>query len=131
MTIIRDSHAPGKSTELRGPTFTGDVWADPVFASPELSINNIMFTPCARTHWHHHEGGQVLKVTAGGGWICDKGGEPQRLGVGDVVYAPAGTVHWHGADEGSYMLHMAISLGKTTWYDAVDEKEYGRRDKSK
>jgi len=133
MTIIRDSRAPGKQTELRGPTFTGDVWADPVLANEKegITINNVMFTPCARTHWHHHENGQVLKVTAGSGWICDKGGEPQRLNVGDIVWAPAGTVHWHGADEGSYLLHLAISHGKTTWYDAVTDEEYSKKNKSK
>jgi quercetin dioxygenase-like cupin family protein len=62
--------------------------------------------------------------------VCDKGGEPQRLNVGDIVWAPAGTVHWHGADEGSYLLHMAISHGKTTWFDAVTDEEYNKKNKS-
>ena len=86
-----------------------------------------MFTPCARTHWHHHEQGQILKVSAGSGWICDKGREPVRLNAGDMVVAPPGTTHWHGADDGSLLMHMAISHGKTTWYDAVTDEEYGKK----
>jgi len=133
MTIIRDSRALGKPSELRGPTFTGNVWADPVLSNEKegITINNVMFTPCARTHWHTHEHGQVLKVTAGSGWICDKGGEPQRLHVGDIVWAPAGTTHWHGGDDGTYLLHLAISYGKTTWADAVTDEEYNKKNKSK
>jgi len=133
MTIIRDSRAKGKPSELRGPTFTGDVWADPVLSNEKegITINNVMFTPCARTHWHTHEHGQVLKVTAGSGWICDKGGEPQRLNVGDIVWAPAGTTHWHGGDDGSYLLHLAISYGKTSWADAVTDEEYNKKNASK
>jgi quercetin dioxygenase-like cupin family protein len=129
MTIIRSSRAPNAQTQLRGPTFTGDVWADPVLSDTDISIYNVMFTPCARTHWHRHENGQVLRVLAGSGWICDKGGEPQRLHVGDMVWAPPGTTHWHGADDGSYMLHLAISHGKTEWLEEVSEEEYGRKGK--
>ena len=39
----RESGAPG---ELRGPTFTGDVWADPVLASSDgVMVNTVLFTP--------------------------------------------------------------------------------------
>lgn len=127
MTIIRNSHAPGKSSELKGATFTGDVWAEPIFGDANINMGHVTFTPCARTHWHTHEGGQVLRVLAGSGWVCDKGGEPQRLGVGDMVWAPPGTTHWHGGDDCTYMTHLAISYGKTTWLEAVDDAEYKKR----
>jgi quercetin dioxygenase-like cupin family protein len=53
------------------------------------------------------------------------------LHVGDIVWAPAGTTHWHGGDDGTYLLHLAISYGKTTWADAVTDEEYNKKNKSK
>jgi len=129
MTIIRNSRGVGVATEKRGATFTGEVWADPVLTDEGIVIANVTFTPCARTFWHTHENGQVLEVKVGSGWICDKGGEPQRLSVGDIVWAPPGTTHWHGADDGSIMTHLAISRGKTTWLEAVTDEEYNRKGK--
>lgn len=89
-----------------------------------IMIVHVMFTPCARTHWHTHENGQFLRVLAGSGWVCDKGDEPQRLNVGDSVWCPAGTTHWHGADDGTYMVHLAVSHGTTSWLDPVTDEEY-------
>jgi quercetin dioxygenase-like cupin family protein len=128
MIIVRDSRA-GKDS-VHGSTmntFTGDVWIDPVLASEGISVANVNFTPCARTHWHYHGGGQLLRVIAGSSWICDKGGEPQRINVGDVVWCPPGTTHWHGADDASYMVHQAVSHGKVEWYDAVSDEVYSKK----
>lgn len=91
-----------------------------------FGVVNVNFAPGARTHWHTHEKGQLLRVTAGQGWVCDHGGEPVRIGVGDVVWCPPGTRHWHGADEGHYMVHQAISFGKVEWGGEVGEEEYAR-----
>jgi quercetin dioxygenase-like cupin family protein len=126
MKIVRNSRAAGKDSIKFGPTFTGDVWADPVITEEGFAILNVMFTPCARTHWHTHEGGQLLIVKAGSGWVCDKGGEPQRINVGDVIWCPPGTTHWHGGDKGSYMLHTAITHGAMTWHEPVSEEEYNK-----
>jgi quercetin dioxygenase-like cupin family protein len=123
-TIIRHSSAQGTSTVKASKTFTGDVWVDAIHMAPDASMAHVMFTPCARTYWHTHEHGQLLRVMAGSGWICDKGGIPQRLNVGDTVWAAAGTTHWHGADDGSYMMHLALGLGKTEWLEEVTEAEY-------
>ncbi|SCO91257.1 uncharacterized protein FRV6_15385 [Fusarium oxysporum] len=124
-TVIRPSDSKGPTTR-KGPAefFTGDVFIDAVFKDENnaMSIANVTFTPCARTHWHTHESGQILHVFAGSGWICDKGGEPRRLHAGDMVWASPGTTHWHGADEGSYMTHLAISMGKATWHEQVELK---------
>lgn len=108
--------------------FTGEAWIDSVNHDTEngVMIGNVMFTPGAHTNWHTHERGQILKVLAGSGWVCDKGGEPKRLAVGDTVWCPPGTVHWHGADDGCYMMHTAISLGKTSWMGSSDE-EYAKK----
>ncbi|KAL6243036.1 hypothetical protein RBB50_010136 [Rhinocladiella similis] len=126
MTIVRSSRPADGRTERRGPTFTGEVWYDGIIHKPEEDITMVTatFTPCARTHWHHHENGQVLEVKVGTGWVCDEGGKPQKIRVGDVVWCPAGTVHWHGADEKSIMSHLAVSQGKTTWYGPVTDEEY-------
>lgn len=126
--IIKGSSAPGASTinasKVIG-TFTGEVFLDKVTGDKDVSVAHVTFLPCARTHWHTHERGQILKVVVGSGWVCDKGGKPQRLSVGDVVWAEPGTEHWHGADEGSMMCHLAIGLGETKWNDPVTEEEYG------
>lgn len=118
----------GAMSEQRGATFTGTVWGDPVMpATDGVTINNVFFSPGARTHWHTHEQGQVLNVTAGKGWICKEGEAPQAIRAGDVVWIGAGERHWHGAAEGSYMVHMATSIGKTTWQEAVGAKDYPSR----
>ncbi len=115
----------GAPSEQRGATFTGIVWADPVMPSTDgVQINNVCFTPGGRTHWHHHEIGQVLHVTAGKGWICKEGEAPQPIRQGDVVWIGPGERHWHGGAFDSYMVHMATSIGKTTWQEAVSDADY-------
>lgn len=129
MTIIRNSRAEGKST-VKGDsmgTFTGDVYIDRVYSGEGITMANVNFTPCARTYWHYHEGGQMLRVIAGSGWVCDKGGEPCILNVGDIAWCPPGTTHWHGADDGSYMVHLAVAHGKVEWYSAVSDEEYSKK----
>ncbi|KAK7892938.1 hypothetical protein LTR67_007175 [Exophiala xenobiotica] len=129
-TIIRDSRNPEKPSGKVTATFTGDVWMDPIFDGPNIKLNHVMFQPCARTHWHTHEKGQMLKVLAGAGWICDKGGEPRRLNVGDMVWCDAGTTHWHGGDDKTYMMHLAVSHGETVWHEKVTDEETPNRDGS-
>lgn len=115
----------GALSEQRGETFTGTVWADPVMAATDnVTINNVCFTPGGRTHWHSHEQGQVLNVTAGCGWICLDGQAPQSIRTGDVVWIGPHERHWHGAAQGSYMVHMATSIGKTVWAEAVSGADY-------
>jgi quercetin dioxygenase-like cupin family protein len=115
----------GTPSEQRSDTFTGTVWADPIKSLDEgVMIGNVFFTPGARTYWHAHERGQVLNVTAGQGWICKEGEAPQPIRAGDVVWIAAGERHWHGAATGTYMIHMATSMGKTDWQDEVSQADY-------
>lgn len=124
MIIVRGK-APGAPSDERGPTFTGQVWADPVLPGVDgTTITSIMFTPGARTFWHHHERGQILQVTAGTGFVCSRGEEPQRLRTGDTVWVPPLEEHWHGADADSVLAHTAISLGATRWADEVSATDY-------
>ena len=128
MTILHGTDE--KKPSIDGNTmgfFSGQVFINPQLAAEGISIADVSFQPCARTKWHRHEGGQLLRVLAGTGWVCDKGGKPQRLNIGDVVWCPPGTTHWHGADDGTYMVHQAVSHGKVEWYDTVSDEEYASK----
>jgi quercetin dioxygenase-like cupin family protein len=122
---INRGREPGTTSELRTANFTGDVWADPVLAETDgVLINNVFFTPGARTYWHAHHGGQILVVVAGEGRARTRDGGGGKLTTGDVVWIPPGEEHWHGAAPGSSMLHTAISLGGHDWLDPVTDEEY-------
>jgi quercetin dioxygenase-like cupin family protein len=124
MKIIR-GRAAGAASEQRSATFTGTVWGDPVLpATDGVTINTVFFAPSSRTYWHTHEHGQILHVTAGAGWICSAGEPAQELRVGDVVWVPPGERHWHGGSDHSYLVHLAVSLGTTSWSDEVSGDEY-------
>ena len=115
----------GVPTEERGPTFTGREWADPVLGAGDgVMVNNVFFEPGARTHWHTHDVAQVLSVVAGEGRVQSRDGSGTTIGAGDVVHIPAGEEHWHGAAPASYLLHLAVSVGQTTWLDAVSDADY-------
>lgn len=124
MAIITAAVArtPSFTKETLG-TFSGDVYFNHLHKDEHISILDVQFSPCARTHWHGHEKGQLLEITTGSGWVCDKGQEPRRVEAGDVVWCPPGTVHWHGADEGSSMVHRAISFGSVDWHNPVSESD--------
>jgi len=118
---------PGDSTssQRRGDTFTGEVWATPVLAEAgSVMVASIFFTPGARTFWHSHDNGQVLQVVSGSGLICREGGRPRPLRPGDTVWAPPGEVHWHGASPAAAMSHQAVSLGTTRWAGPVSDADY-------
>lgn len=124
----------GSTAEVQGVTkptgtFTGEVYLDLIHRDQQAALGTVTFTPCARTHWHTHEGGQMIRVLHGSGWVCDKGKEARRIKAGDTIWAPAGTTHWHGADEGSIMSHFVIGIGATSWHEAVTDEEYKKRSK--
>lgn len=122
---INRSRAAGAPSEQRTATFSGTVWADPVLTGvPDLVVNDVTFTPGARTHWHTHETGQLLFVTHGRGYAQTRAGEGDWIEAGDVVHFPAGEEHWHGAGPETYMTHRAISIGPTHWLREVDDDEY-------
>ncbi|KAF2017535.1 RmlC-like cupin [Aaosphaeria arxii CBS 175.79] len=126
-TIIQGSRNEESTIAQPTATFTGTVFAESIFKGENVTSANVTFTPCARTHWHTHSGGQVIRVVAGNGWICDKGGEARRIKTGDTIWAAPGTTHWHGADEGSLLSHFVVTVGKTEWHEAVEDGEYSKR----
>lgn len=126
--IIVHGRGEGLPTAKPGPTFTGDVFSDPVLLSGDgVKINTVTFAPGARTFWHHHERGQILHVIAGEGLICTDGEKPRKLKIGDIVWVPAGERHWHGASSSSVMTHIAYSLGETVWSVEVQASEFNNQ----
>lgn len=124
MQIIAPNQEPGGGKG--GPTFTGDVYTHVTKeASDGVAINNVNFSPGARTFWHRHENGQILLVLAGKGWVQSIGEPTRVIRTGDTVWIQPGELHWHGATDHSYMVHKAISLGETSWEKQVDEGDYG------
>ena len=92
----------------------------------------VAFEPGARTHWHMHQLGQTLVVTAGTGRVQRWGGPVQEIRPGDVVQIPPGVKHWHGASPDSPMTHVALverpDAGPSTeWMEAVSDEQYAEK----
>lgn len=122
--IITRGRAEGGATLRRADTFTGAVWTDPVLPTTDgVTVNQVVFAPAARTHWHRHQRGQLLLVTTGFGLVQARGGPVEPLRAGDAVWVPPGETHWHGAGPGSLLVHLAISLGVTEWLEPVPDAE--------
>jgi quercetin dioxygenase-like cupin family protein len=108
-----------------GSQFTGDVFPYMTMPSTDgVTINTVNFTPCARTYWHSHQNGQILIMLGGRGLIQAADGPVQVMRAGDTIWAPPGERHWHGASSDSFAIHTAISLGVTTWAEAVTDDQY-------
>jgi quercetin dioxygenase-like cupin family protein len=133
MQITRSS-AEGTNATTKGPAewFTGDVYIDPVAASPAPSrvlANLVHFTPGARTAWHSHPLGQSLFVTEGIGLCQRRGGPIEVIRPGDRVYIEPHEEHWHGATPGRLMVHLALNEVDdehvaADWGDHVTDEEY-------
>ncbi|SLN09740.1 Cupin domain protein [Roseivivax jejudonensis] len=113
-------------------TFTGTVYVAPVFG-PEMNDVNageVIFMPGARSAWHTHPIGQWLVVTAGTGWVQERGGEKITMQAGDVIWAPAGVEHWHGATDTTSVTHLAVQAAEdgsaVEWGDQVTDAEYAQ-----
>lgn len=92
-----------------------------------VTMNTVYFAPGSRTYWHKHEAGQVIHVSSGEGFVAERGKVPVRVRKGDTVWTPPGEEHWHGAGQESFLVHVAVSIGKTEWLgEAGDEEAFGR-----
>jgi quercetin dioxygenase-like cupin family protein len=112
--------------------FTGDVYVD-VFHTPQepsrLLGSLVRFTPGARTNWHSHAMGQLLRCTDGEGFVVNRDGTVIHMRPGDTVWTPPSEEHWHGATEGNLMCHYALLEGNaegdgTTWLEPVTDEQY-------
>jgi quercetin dioxygenase-like cupin family protein len=99
------------------------MWRDVLQQKDGVSVSKNFFTPCARTHWHSHEGGQMLIVESGEGFVATAD-EVIRMGAGDIVWTPPNIRHWHGGSHHRSMLHLALSFGEVTWQEEVTKDVY-------
>lgn len=127
--VRRDSGEKGPAgppTEQRSATFTGTVYADAMLDGAEgAAVTSVFFAPGGRTFWHSHSRGQVLHVLEGRGLVASEGKAAQPISPGDIVWAAPGEVHWHGGGPESMLLHLAVSLGHTSWLGPVSDADYG------
>ncbi|MCZ2491128.1 cupin domain-containing protein [Dellaglioa sp. TMW 2.2444] len=119
----------GEKNDAYKDVFVGQSYLDMLVADPEINVGvgNVSFEPGTRNNWHiHHDGFQLLLVTAGEGWYQEEGQEARCLKVGDVVVTKDGVKHWHGATKDSWFSHVAITAGTPEWLEAVDDETYGK-----
>lgn len=123
----------GSQYSGQGPAewFTGAVWIDPLFESPNparVSGASVTFDPGARTTWHTHPLGQTLIITAGCGWVQRAGGPVEEVRPGDVVWFEPGEKHWHGGTPTTGMTHIAIQERQDgrvgDWMEHVTDEQY-------
>lgn len=87
----------------------------------------VRFEPAARTHWHRHEGTQILLVREGRCLVQREDGPIEVHPEGSVIRFPPGERHWHGAPPEAPMVHVAINLESTgtRWEEPVHGGPYG------
>lgn len=115
-----------------GKFFTGTTYLNMLHAKEDVfqaPLGNVTFEPGARTHWHKHDGGQILLVLNGEGRYQEKGQKARILKKGDVVLIAPDVVHWHGAAPDSWFVHLSLETnahknGSTEWLEAVSDAEY-------
>jgi quercetin dioxygenase-like cupin family protein len=77
----------------------------------------VRFETGVRNYWHSHEGGQLLYVIEGEGWVQLRGGGAQRIRLGDAVATEPNEEHWHGAGRSGPLAHIVINVGETRWLE--------------
>ena len=130
MNIIRANTTPSK----RGPAdyFTGTVWLDEITSTAhasEVRVVVVTFEPGARTAWHTHPHGQLLRILSGVGRVQKAGEGWVEVLPGDVIWFEPGERHWHGAAPTHLMSHLAVQrtdeAGKAvTWLEHVTDADY-------
>lgn len=129
-TVLFDPGEPNPYSQY----FVGKSYLKMLTPAPN-AIGNVTFEPGCRNHWHSHEGGQLLFVTAGEGYYQAEGEPARRIKAGDVVNIPAGVKHWHGASDDSWFVHLAAvgdpSKPETKWLEPVNDEQYAEANKVK
>jgi quercetin dioxygenase-like cupin family protein len=114
----------GAKSARSSETFSGVVWRDPILNADDVAIATIIFEPASYTNWHAHGAGQLLFIDHGHGVVANRAGEVSALGAADVMYASPDEEHWHGATDDAYLGQTTVSMGTTTWLEAVSEADY-------
>lgn len=114
--------------------FTGESFHNSLVKDPSVNVtvSNVTFEPGSRNNWHiHHNGYQILLVTAGKGWYQEEGKAARLLHPGDVVITYDGIKHWHGATKDSWFSHIAITAGTPIWKEPVSDEQYNHLSEEK
>lgn len=110
--------------------FIGDPYLNSLISADDnidVHVANVSFEPGCRNNWHvHHNGYQLLLVTAGEGWYQEFGKPAQKLHPGDAVAIHEGVKHWHGATKDSWFSHIAITKGSSEWLEEVSDVDYAK-----
>lgn len=110
--------------------FIGDSYLNSLISADDnidVHVANVSFEPDCRNNWHvHHNGYQLLLVTAGEGWYQEFGKPAQKLHPGDAVAIHEGVKHWHGATKDSWFSHIAITKGSSEWLEEVSDADYSK-----
>lgn len=110
--------------------FIGDSYLNSLISADDnidVHVANVSFEPDCRNNWHvHHNGYQLLLVTAGEGWNQEFGKPAQKLHPGDAVAIHEGVKHWHGATKDSWFSHIAITKGSSEWLEEVSDADYAK-----
>lgn len=118
----------GKLNTQYADVFIGNSYLNSLVSKDDnidVGVSNVNFEPGCRNNWHiHHNGFQILLVTAGEGWYQEEGRPAQLLKPGDVVAIHEGVKHWHGATKDSWFSHIAITKGESEWCEPVSDEEY-------
>jgi quercetin dioxygenase-like cupin family protein len=94
-------------------------------AGDGTNIGIVHFAPGARTHWHHHPGGQFLYGVAGRGRVRTRDETGHVLEPGDVIHVAAGEWHFHGGSPDTPLVHVAINGGgDAIWGEPVTDEEF-------
>ena len=104
----------GPSTEH--PNMTGPISRKGLVSqAPSGSRAVIIWFPSgSETAWHSHEGGQVLHVLSGEGFVETENGHRVVITTGDTVLADPGERHRHGAGA-LELTQLTCSYGSTDW----------------
>jgi quercetin dioxygenase-like cupin family protein len=116
-----------KLTLEQNTNFTGTVNRAEVASAKDNSVRmfQVRFQPKARTHWHTHNGEQVLIVVEGMCLVKCEGQLPVILKEGEAIAIPANLRHWHGATGDSVGCHLALNNKlKTDWLGEVSNEDY-------
>ena len=106
--------------------FTGEVsLRGTLRADDGTNIGVVHFAAGARTHWHHHAGGQFLFGVIGRGRVRSRGEAGHVLEPGDVVSVKPNEWHFHGGTPDSPLVHVAVNGGgDAIWGEPVTDEEY-------
>ncbi|CAB4365761.1 MAG: cupin domain-containing protein [Actinobacteria bacterium] len=84
-------------------------WVEGPHIASRLDVGIVTMSAGGCTPQHSHDGGQVLVVTAGTGFVEVVGGERRIVTVGDMIVAQPGEIHIHGALGDGAFAHLTVT----------------------